>query len=193
MIVDAYNVLHCSHVLPEGQAMVDPPGLCRLIAASRWGRGRITVVCDGTPKTAEEPPTSTELVYAGPGRDADSWIERAIAADTAPKHLYVVTNDRRIQRAARRRRSHWIASETFLRSLVPERRPAARDVKPRGTADPAGWIAEMGLTGDELGEQPTPRPPKQAAPDPASDEVEGWLRTFGFDPADPDADLPGTD
>ncbi|MEX0741392.1 MAG: hypothetical protein WD079_01260, partial [Phycisphaeraceae bacterium] len=106
LMLDAYNVLHCSYVLPDRYAMVDPAGLCEMIRSSglsaRGGNGGAVVVCDGAPKPHERSDDGgggVDLVYAGPGRDADTLLEQMIARDTAPRQMIVVSNDRRIRRA----------------------------------------------------------------------------------------------
>ena len=183
LLIDAYNVLHCSHLLPDRHAMVDPAGLCALIRRTgiagrgRGDRGeRAVVVCDGVRKPHEHADTGEEgvrLVYAGPGGDADSLIERMIDRATVPRRLVVVSNDRRLQRAARRRRASPMASETFIRRLANLLRglhqPSDPAEKPT-TADAATWMQKFGIEeGDDV----------EAAE--AETETDRWLRAFGYE------------
>jgi len=130
LLVDAYNALHVTGVLPPEIAGVDARGLARLIARSRYGDRRCWLVCDGAPPGSRrsggmirQPVAgveSVEVVYAGPGRDADSAIERLIERDSAPRQLLVVSSDRRILTAARKRRCGAATSEAFLARLAED-------------------------------------------------------------------------
>ncbi len=196
LIVDAYNVLHCTHILPARHALMSVEQLCRLLAESPWRTGRMAVVCDGAkPALVDDRPGDVELIYAGGGRDADSLIERMVAEADAPRELVVVSNDRRIQRAARRRKAKAMASEDFLRDLVrPITRQSDEPVKPREVEDAEGWLEEFGLDENAL-------PPVRQTPNDTPDnsvnrsarrprhadesETDYWLREFGLDGHDP--------
>ena len=124
LLIDTFNVLHVTGILPPGLAGPDVRGLADLIAASRWKTAQVALVCDGTP-----PPSRPALegqmraIYSGP-READEILERLIADSTAPKGLLVVSSDRRIRRAARRRNAAHLDSPAFLRCLLEDRRQA---------------------------------------------------------------------
>lgn len=158
LLIDTSNVLHVTGVLPSHLAGLDVPGLARLIAASRYARRRAVLVCDGLgPRPGAEgarpgadamastntAPSGREVagldvVYAGANQEADDVIERLIAHDSAPRRLLVVSTDRRLVRAARRRRAQSIASEAFLRHL------ASDSDKPKAQALP-GFAAQVPL------------------------------------------------
>jgi hypothetical protein len=152
LIIDAYNVLHCSHVLPDRYAMISATDLCRLLENSRWDREAMMVVCDGQPKPEEgEYAGPVELIYSGPATDADSVIERLIERDSAPRSLTVVSNDRRLIKAARRRRARPMPAERFLQLLVtcgPSSRPSPAKPTQMGSTD--DWFNEFELTAGEL-------------------------------------------
>ena len=128
LIVDTYNVLH--HPLAHRELPHDAGAaeLAALIAAGRHRRSRAVLVCDSMPRNMGPMAhrcaelrfqvEHAELIYAGPGRDADSLIERLIEAEHAPRRMSVVSSDRRLQKAARRRRARVIPSDDFLRSLI---------------------------------------------------------------------------
>jgi hypothetical protein len=70
LIIDAFNVLHTQGVLPPDLADPGVPGLIRLIAASRYARRDLTIVCDGsggsgTPACAWTGPTCSTPARAG--------------------------------------------------------------------------------------------------------------------------------
>lgn len=192
LILDAYNVLHCTHVLPERWATVDAHGLCDLIDRSGFYRGGpVHVVCDGAPKKGgalRQPIGNVELIYAGGGCDADSLIERMVEVDHHPRDLVVVSNDNRVRRAARKRRGRAVPSETFLRGLAKalERAgsPAAEPEKPAPSADDVAlWMQKFGLDTDDADDTPAPSAEQRAM----ESETDRWMREFGFEP-DPDED-----
>lgn len=168
LVIDAYNALHVTGVLPPDVAGVDVRGLANLIAASRWRSVACRLVCDGTGESgvgrlrSEALPRSISVVYAGPGQDADTLIEDIIESSTTPRRLVVVSSDRRLRAAARRRRCRWLSSEAFLQTL-----------------------AQDALT--NRGRCPGSSPPADPT---AAGETEQWLREFGFDPPPPGAEAP---
>ncbi len=176
LLVDCYNVLHSAHALPSHHSLSEPDELGRLIQRSGW-RARACLVCDGTPPPHVPAPswTAVRVLYAGKGREADDLIEHLIEADSGPRDLTVVSNDRRVRAAGRRRRASIMSSEAFLRSLasaVDGRTRAARgEEKPERPADPDGWLEEFGYA------RRSPRRPSEPE---VRSETEAWLRAFGF-------------
>jgi len=130
LLVDAYNALHVTGVLPPELAGPDLRTLAGLIAQSRYASRHAWLVCDGAPADSRrsgglihqpvQGVEGVEIVYAGPGRDADSAIERLVERDTAPRRLLVVSSDRRILVAARKRRCGALPSDVFLRHLAQD-------------------------------------------------------------------------
>lgn len=158
LIVDAYNVLHVTGVLDPDHAGPDLEELAELIASSRWAGVPATLACDGPGGDVGrfKPPTGVSVVYAGAGRDADTLIEGMIGRDSAPRSLRVVSSDRRIQRAARRRRAGWMSSEDFLLGLNRDaHRAGARPgssvrspAVPLPDAAVARWLERFGVGSD---------------------------------------------
>ncbi len=145
LIVDAYNVLHQAHQLPPEFGSISATDLCRLLERSAWAEQRATVVCDGSPKPDEGDYLGPiRLVYSGPGRDADSVIIDLIDRDDGPRDLVVVSNDREIRRAARRRRAKAMSAERFLRHLARKPSPGGTG-KPAPAGDAERWLDEFGL------------------------------------------------
>ncbi len=158
LIIDCYNVLHAQ--MPASLAGLGEASLCGLLAQSPWARGGVTVVCDGSPKPHSPDPDSVagvDLIFSGPSRSADDVIIALIEQDTAPRRLTVVSSDRAIRKAARRRRARDMSSEDFVNKLAQA---------PRGPGP-----------GRSGGGKPATGPlPKQ--------QVDQWLDLFGIDPAD---------
>ncbi len=157
LIIDCYNVLHAEK--PELLAGLDENALCRALDASPWSRDRITLVCDGKPKPlgfTRSPVDTVEVIYSGPLRTADEVIIHMVDRDSAPRRLLVVSSDRQISTHARRRGARAIGSEAFLKTLAGH---LHRKYQQR--ADYAGKF-------DDQAVQP--------------DQVDQWLRDFGYDP-----------
>ncbi|MBI1369919.1 MAG: hypothetical protein GC162_14850 [Planctomycetes bacterium] len=182
LILDAYNVLHCSHVLPERYASINALQLAAMLDRSNFDPGRLIVVCDGNPKPDEDLALCdigrAELLHSGKSEEADDVIERLIDADTSPRKLTVVSNDHRIQRAAKRRRARVLSCETFLNQLARAfaRYEHQQHAKPRPPMpnDPDAWMKKFGLTGHE--------PP----PADLDTETDRWLKEFGLEDDDDD-------
>lgn len=105
-------------------------GLCRLMGRfaedaradpKRPAPDKVRVVYDGTPPygpLAEQIRDERIDVKYAAGRTADDIIIEYIAADSAPRRLTVVSTDREIRDAARRRRCKMETSEDFAKTLV---------------------------------------------------------------------------
>lgn len=115
------------------------------------------VVCDGVCKPlgpSVSPVAEVELIYSGRGRSADQVIQEMVEADSAPRRLLVVSSDREIQKAARRRRAKVLASAELIRVL-------ASPPPPMTESKPGSRVGNATLS---------------------AAEVKRWLEQFGFDP-----------
>jgi hypothetical protein len=186
VIVDAYNVLHTTGVLPPDLAGLEVDGLAHLIADSRHARDRVVLVCDGTGggRTAHSPSrhagpggrgamsrgatgtphqgSAVHILYAGPGREADAAMETII--------------DREGRSGGRgggnKRRMLVVSSDRRLRT-------AARRVRARWISS-EGFLAQLAAdarAGRRKHRGPSPR---QAVPLDAYSVAE-WMREFGYD------------
>lgn len=156
IVVDTYNVLHVTGVLPAHLAGIDVAGLAELLEGSRYGRVETILICDGTGGKANPRQWFNRHIlvqYSGPTTDADSAIRGLIERSSSPRRLMVVSSDGHVVRAARRRRCRVESSERFLGQL-------AHDAQ-RGSA-----------------RAPLRRPTSLNA-----DHVARWIRTFGVEPA----------
>ena len=157
LLVDAYNVLHVTGVLPPELSGLEAPDLADLVAASRWGRHQAVLVCDGTkPKDVRAAERGhVRVSYAGGGVSADSAIARLLEESSHPRRMTVVTNDREVQRAARRRGAKVLGAEAFLRQLALDAARTPRTRRAVGKRDP-GPLTDR--------------------------QVDAWLRYFGLEP-----------
>ena len=148
VIVDAMNALHMTGILPPELAGMDVPGLVDQMARGRWARSQVVLVCDGTlpPGQRAVKRGGISTVYAGRGREADDLIEELIERSHAPTGLLVVSSDRRIIKAARRRRCHSMSSSAFLRSLHHDHeRATARNTPRQDRPRPQGKVSRKSV------------------------------------------------
>ena len=115
-------------------------GLRKLLEAIRRRGGapfrgeRVRVVFDGpAPRALSKPPEdmTVEAIFAAPA-SADDVILDEIDANSAPRRLTVVSTDRELRRAARRRRCKAVTSEDFADELLH----AANRPEPTGPPEP---------------------------------------------------------
>jgi len=127
LLLDTYNILHVVGVLPPDLAGVDVRGLAELIETSRYGGEDRLLVCDGAPAPGAPRGlvAGSRVVYTGHGRTADDHIMDFVAGSTAPRRVTVVTSDREIIRAVRKRRARTIDSATFLEHLAMDAEDAS--------------------------------------------------------------------
>lgn len=181
LLIDGYNLLHVTGLVGRGRAagtlQHSREALLRFLGASLDADQltRTTIVFDA----AEAPPGLPRVVdshgmtvrYAAGYPDADTLIEELIEADHVPRSLLVVSSDRRIQRAARRRRAGIVNSDVWYAEVHRNRQAggaSASDapVKPTGkpsAAEVEYWVKKFG--GDTQREEPEgddPFPPGYA-------------------------------
>jgi len=96
LLIDTWNVLHQTGVLPADSAGIGTAGLCKMIENSRWGREKVSLICDGTPSDEHELGVRYRLVFTGPIKTADTEIMERVANSSSPKSILVVTSDREI-------------------------------------------------------------------------------------------------
>jgi hypothetical protein len=149
LILDTFNVLHTTGVLPPDLAGLDVEGLAVLIARSRYRDERVTFVCDGQPPDTTSrtvPPTDLpppgplvvadsnddtradrfSVRYSGRAASADDLIRDMVRASTAPRRIIVVSSDHAVQREARKRKCQVLSAEEFLQHLAHDARLAER-------------------------------------------------------------------
>lgn len=182
ILVDTFNVLHLTGVLPPDLAGLDVEELRGVIALSRYRRQMIKLVCDGVEPVGgrglgdfdgddvegeRRGFRNISMMWSGAETDADSVIEILVAQDSAPRRLTVVTSDRRLGKEVRKRRVRVMPSEVFLENLSADfRENVERADTPTGvqiTARPA-FAYDVPLAGDS---------------------VRWWLSYLGMDADDP--------
>ena len=140
LIIDGYNLLHASGVFGptrgEGAFEQSRRALLDMLADLLGDEAANTVVVfdaarapDGLPGRSTH--RGIRVWFAREYPDADSLIEELVEDATSP-HLVVVSNDRRLQAAARRRRAKAMSCEEWLAEARTARRreQQAGDMKP---------------------------------------------------------------
>ena len=159
IIIDGYNVLHTSRWLSSSWKGADRQRLCRLLGElAKYRAEKITVVFDALPAEpdlgrAEPPPL--KVIFSGHGRTADEVIIQMINKSTGPRDLTVVSSDRQIRAAAKRRGCKIRQAGEFIRIAAGElaqeniiREPAEKQ-KGLSQSQTKQWLAEFGLNPDE--------------------------------------------
>ncbi len=97
-----------------------------------------------------------EVRFAIHEQEADDLIESLIHHDSAPRHLTVVSDDHRIQQAARRRHCTVLGCGDYLDWLAQHRRqrrqrPAEAPAKPDGSSrtETQHWLREFAELEDD--------------------------------------------
>ncbi len=154
-LIDGNNLLHALRKM-EGE--LSRGDLCEMLTKLTALDRRVAIFFDGVPPPGySTEPTfehGLEIAFSGPDRSADDLILARIASDTAPRRLTVVSTDRQIRKAARKRRCKPIFSEDFAEFLQR-------------------LIEKM------QGRPPSEPPEKRHGLTP--EQTEHWLRQFGLD------------
>ncbi len=123
-IIDGHNLLWTVAKGGEEFEPVSDVRLCHII--SRYLKQiaeKGEMVFDGTgphDKGGFENISNLEVTFAGASSDCDTVIEHKIDLSTAPRHLTIVSSDRRLRRAARARRATAVKSEEFWAEVQKE-------------------------------------------------------------------------
>ncbi len=154
-LIDGYNLLWSAHASDEDAHTLTDLDLCRLVSeylALKKARGQIVFDGIGPPqKKAFDSITGLEVIFTGKASDADTVIISKISTYSAPKHLTVVTSDRKIRDAASVKKVILVKSEEFLEQVLQQLSRRKRAVEP---AAKRRGISEA--------------------------ETEHWLKVFGF-------------
>ena len=116
-IIDGYNLLHTIIKLEDDSGAISDIDLCRFLDryfSLTSDKGEIIFDGTGPPdKSGFDKINNIEVSFAGLGTDTDTVIEDKISVSTAPKGLTIVSSDRRLRAAARRRKATSIKSDVF--------------------------------------------------------------------------------
>jgi predicted RNA-binding protein with PIN domain len=121
IIIDGHNLLW---TVRESDEDHDSPGdlqLCHIIARYlRIVAEKGHIVFDGTGPPdirAFDNINNLEVSFSGINSDADSVIEKKVAASTDPRRLVVVSSDRRLRIAARAAKASAVKADVFWKDV----------------------------------------------------------------------------
>ena len=162
-LIDGYNLLHAMGVLtgrvgPHGLEKARLALLGRLLALHADDPGCVTVVFDAA--KAPPPGAEREQEYKGVhvlfalAEEADDVIEAIIRRESSPRQLTVVSDDRRLKEAARRRQCPALGCLDYLErvSRPPPAAPAGDGpAKPQGVSaeETQRWLKEFADLADD--------------------------------------------
>jgi uncharacterized protein len=165
-LIDGYNLLHRLGLMRTRMGPGELAGarqrlVSLLTKAFGSDANSICIVFDSAGASAKRAPDRIEkdidIRFARRGEVADDVIEELIRAHSAPKQLAVISDDHRLQRAARRRACRVLSCTSYLEEVE-------RKIRPNGPDRPA-----------DAGDAPAP-----------ADDAEFWLRTFASMEKDPE-------
>lgn len=157
-LIDGYNLLYAVVKLPPeaGPHVLEKARgkLLRLIAHGHGeDAGRVTVVFDAPRLPPGEDAVhyfrGMEIVFAVGYDEADDLIEERIRQDSSPKQLVVVSDDHRLQQAARHRRCRAMKCAAYLdwleKAQARHSTQGHADKKEKPTAaEVEHWLKEFG-------------------------------------------------
>lgn len=123
-IIDGYNLLHFIQKASEDFGAITDIKFCRVISEYlKQINDKGEIVFDGTgprDKGGFDNISNLEVFFSGLRSDADTVIEDKIKASTAPRRLTVVSSDRRLRDAARKRKAIVVKSQVFWDNVLKQ-------------------------------------------------------------------------
>ncbi len=176
-LIDGNNLLFAARDVEDPDRLVGRAMLCeRLGLWARRGKQRVHVIFDGPapaePLAQQIAGSDIRVTYSGHGVSADAALIRTLEEDSAARRLFVVSTDREIAAAARRRRATPIRSDVFWKQVRrdlarPESQPLEPPEKLFGLTpeQAADWARELGLD-SPAGNPPAAETPRRERPPP---------------------------
>jgi predicted RNA-binding protein with PIN domain len=148
-LIDGYNLMYAAgaagsnHAGPEAARRKRRRFLNLLANALGSQRAReTTIVFDANSPPADFDIDTTykelRVIFALGDESADARIEQLIAAHSAPKSLTVVSTDRRVRRAATRRKAKAMTADEYLDELDRIRNPKGKEASLENRSGPPG-------------------------------------------------------
>ncbi len=154
VLIDGYNLLRAAQKILEQVDFTDSD-LCAVLCEFLRRVGDTgTIVFDGIGPPNKEWMMGLqrlEVIFSGRNIEADSVIEQHIQENSAPKRLLVVSSDRRIRAAAKRRKcpdipagDFWLQMCNTVEKQLPVPEPKAKRI---GISDKETdrWMKAFGL------------------------------------------------
>ncbi|MBL8879827.1 MAG: NYN domain-containing protein [Phycisphaerales bacterium] len=179
LLIDGNNLLFAAQA-HDPERPIGRSALCKSIG--EWAaqkRAAVEIVFDGpAPRDGlleQIAADGVRVTFSGAGVSADDAIRRILELHSGTRHLLVVSTDREVAAAARRRGATTRKSDEFWPALVaqlaqPPRPRLEPPEKRRGLSEHEAeqWLRDFGL------DQP------EAPPERRRNDTDQWLRDFGF-------------
>jgi predicted RNA-binding protein with PIN domain len=156
-LIDGYNLIHAlgmiQHKMAPGGLEESRRRLLAFLGASFGdGASSVTVIFDakhaprGVSRRQEH--HGLQIHFAPSQQSADDMIEALIDEEAEPRALVVISNDTRLQNAARRRGARAWSHEALLDFLDTRAKPPAAPIDEKGTAavspeEMQRWVKEF--------------------------------------------------
>lgn len=197
-LIDGHNLI----ARTPGLSLADPDDEAKLVRIlRRWtaadSRRKVTVIFDAGLPAGEARHLSgggVKAVFASNNASADDVLIRRIEAIGNPPEFVVISSDGQVIAAATRRRVAVQRSEEFAAALLADRQfgggnktPPQRPDAPAMSADELQeWLVLFGPEPEtprparKVMPAPTPAPKKKKKEQEPDDDIEEWLRLFGY-------------
>lgn len=154
-IIDGHNLLWAVQNTGEGAESISDLQLCWAVGRylKQTGKGG-EIIFDGigpTDKSGFDNIVNLQILFVGRTTDADTVIEQKVKACTAPRRLTVVSSDRRLRRAAQKRKATAVRSEVFWNDVQKQLRRKTKAREPAGKrfglsdSETQQWLEFFGL------------------------------------------------
>jgi hypothetical protein len=197
LIVDAYNVLHVTGVLPPELAGLEIEELADLASASRWGRQRIVLVCDGTDPARRRPARGGAAGGSGVRRSDGSAVtrrgdehRRANARTSGAASGTRTEGGATIHYAGAGETADDAIARMVLESSAPRRltvvsndRAVRASARRRGAAvlGADDWLSQLAVDHSRASGRKRSSRARNVGPL-TPEQVDAWLRYFGVEP-----------
>jgi hypothetical protein len=201
LILDTYNILHVTGILPPELAGIDLPGLVGLISRSRYGHEAVELICDGAPPRCDARPHGAfpgrGALIPEPGQDEPGPRYGAPAAPNAPW-----PSTMRIRYAGYGQTADSLIARMVSMSTAPRRllvvssdHEITRTARRRGcrTLRSDEFLQHLADDADLAARRPSraaPAPRQAIPPMMTEQQVQGWAALFGLENADVDLLVP---
>ncbi len=152
--MDGYNLLRIIQ-RSESMAALDEAGLVHILSEYlKRTRDRGQIIFDGIgppDKSGLGGFRNLEVFFSGQDKDADTVIEEKIQDNTAPRSLIVVSSDRRLKAAAKKRKAVSLGADMFWMSVCKtmEKEPPRPEPKEKRhgitDAETDRWLDYFGI------------------------------------------------
>ena len=134
LLIDTWNVLHQTGVLPPENAGIGIRGLGNLVQKSRFHSCQMTLVCDGTNVSEAIDAPNVMCIFTGSHKSADDEIIEHVKASSGARDILVISSDNAISKAVRAAGAQCMKSQHFLKLLIEDSRlpEARRTIRPSG-------------------------------------------------------------